>query len=136
MTLRDFETRHFFRYGVIRLTMGFHFYDSGNMDEQEVISALSALAQENRLRVFRLLVTAGPKGLPAGQIAEELSITANTLSFHLAQLKNARCVAVRREGRSLIYSANYGHMQAIIGFLTENCCTRKPCCDLEQAGHE
>lgn len=98
------------------------------MEEKAIIVALSALAQENRLRVFRLLVTAGPAGLPAGQIAEELAITPNTLSFHLSHLKNAGLVAVRREGRSLIYSADYGQAQAVIAYLTENCCSRQGCC--------
>lgn len=99
------------------------------MDEQTIIAALSALAQESRLRVFRLLVTAGPDGLPAGQIAEELAITPNTLSFHLSHLKNAGLVAVRREGRSLIYSAEYGRARAVVDYLTENCCSRQKCCE-------
>lgn len=98
------------------------------MEEQDIIAALSALAQDSRLRVFRLLVTAGPAGLPAGQIAEELAITPNTLSFHLAHLKNAGLVVVRRDGRSLIYSAEYGRMRAVLGYLTENCCSHDPCC--------
>jgi len=99
------------------------------MDEQTVIAALSALAQESRLRVFRLLVTAGPNGLPAGQIAEELAITSNTLSFHLSHLKNAGLATVRREGRSLIYAAEYGRARAVVDYLTENCCSRQPCCE-------
>lgn len=98
------------------------------MEEIDIIAALSALAQDSRLRVFRLLVTAGPAGMPAGQIAEELGITPNTLSFHLSHLKNAGLVLVRREGRSLIYSAEYGRMRAVVGYLTENCCSRDPCC--------
>ena len=98
------------------------------MEEQAIIAALSALAQKSRLRVFRLLVTAGPEGMPAGQIAEELAITPNTLSFHLSHLKNAGLVAVRREGRSLIYTAEYARMRAVLDYLTENCCTRSPCC--------
>lgn len=99
------------------------------MEEAVVVAALSALAQESRLRVFRLLVTAGPQGMPAGQIAEELSITPNTLSFHLNLLKNAGLVAVRREGRSLIYSAEYERMRALLAYMSENCCTRSNCCD-------
>ncbi|WP_043744018.1 ArsR/SmtB family transcription factor [Paramagnetospirillum magneticum] len=98
------------------------------MEEKDIVAALSALAQETRLRVFRLLVIAGRAGLPAGQIAEELAITPNTLSFHLTHLKNAGLVLVRREGRSLIYSAEYGRMRAVVGYLTENCCSRDPCC--------
>lgn len=99
------------------------------MEEQAIIAALSALAQDSRLRVFRLLVTAGPNGLPAGQIAEELAITPNTLSFHLSHLKTAGLVTVRREGRSLIYSAEYGRARAVVDYLTENCCSRRPCCE-------
>jgi len=98
------------------------------MEEQAVIVALSALAQESRLRVFRLLVTAGPAGLPAGQIAEELAIPTNTLSFHLSHLKNAGLVTVRREGRSLIYSAEFVQARAVVAYLNENCCSRAPCC--------
>jgi DNA-binding transcriptional ArsR family regulator len=98
------------------------------MEEQAIIAALSALAQESRLRVFRLLVTAGPEGMPAGQIAEELAITPNTLSFHLSHLKNAGLVSVRREGRSLIYAAEYVRMRAVLDYMTENCCNRSPCC--------
>lgn len=98
------------------------------MEESDVIAALSALAQDSRLRVFRLLVTAGPSGLPAGQIAEELGITPNTLSFHLSLLKHAGLVTARRKGRSLIYSADYGRAKAVIAYLTENCCARAPCC--------
>ncbi len=96
------------------------------MDEQAVIAALSALAQESRLRVFRLLVAGGPAGMPAGQIAKELDIPTNTLSFHLSLLKNAGLATVRREGRSLIYSAEYGHTKAVVDYLTENCCSRQP----------
>lgn len=98
------------------------------MEEAVVVAALSALAQESRLRVFRLLVTAGPQGMPAGQIAEELSITPNTLSFHLGLLKNAGLITVRREGRSLIYSAEYERMRGLLAYLSENCCSRNPCC--------
>lgn len=98
------------------------------MEEQAIIAALSALAQESRLRVFRLLVTAGPEGMPAGQIAEELAIAPNTLSFHLSHLKNAGLVSVRREGRSLIYTAEYARMRAVLDYMTENCCSRSPCC--------
>lgn len=98
------------------------------MEEAVVVAALSALAQDSRLRVFRLLVTAGPQGMPAGQIAEELTITPNTLSFHLGLLKNAGLITVRREGRSLIYSAEYERMRGLLAYLSENCCSRNPCC--------
>ena len=78
--------------------------------------------RENRLEVFRLLVQAGPEGLPAGRVAEKLDIPPPTLSFHLAQLKHAGLVQVRREGRSLIYAADYQRMNGLIAYLTENCC--------------
>ena len=92
------------------------------MEPKSAVAALSALAQENRLEVFRLLVQAGAAGLPAGQIAEKLGIAAPTLSFHLAQLKHAGLVHQRRDGRSLIYATNYDGMNALMGFLTDNCC--------------
>lgn len=101
------------------------------MEINDVVPALAALAQENRLQVFRLLVETGTEGVAAGQIAEQLGIPSPTLSFHLAQLRHAGLVVVRREGRSLIYAANYERMNALIGFLTENCCgmgTTTPIC--------
>jgi DNA-binding transcriptional ArsR family regulator len=96
------------------------------MKATEVVPALAALAQENRLDVFRLLVQAGPDGLPAGRIAERLGIVAATLSFHLAQLKHAGLIRMRRDGRSLIYAADYQRMNGLIEFLTENCCGGNP----------
>lgn len=101
--------------------------------------ALAALAQENRLDVFRLLVQAGAPGLPAGQIAERLKIASPTLSFHLAQLKHAGLVEVRRDGRSLIYAADYEGMNELMEFLTDNCCAGDaaacgvPLCDPKSA---
>ena len=92
------------------------------MESRTAVTALSALAQENRREVFRLLVQAGREGLAAGEIAERLRIAAPTLSFHLAQLKHAGLVHQRRDGRSLIYATNYDGMNALMGFLTENCC--------------
>jgi DNA-binding transcriptional ArsR family regulator len=92
------------------------------MKAKEVVPALSALAQENRLDVFRLLVQAGPDGLAAGIIAEKVGVVPATLSFHLAQLKHAGLVTVRRDGRSLIYAADYERMNGLVRFLTENCC--------------
>lgn len=90
------------------------------------VTALSALAQEHRLEIYRLLVQTGPAGLPAGEIADRLEIAAPTLSFHLAQLKHAGLVHQRRDGRSLIYAANYDGMNALMGFLTESCCGGNP----------
>jgi len=92
------------------------------METSSAVIALSALAQENRLDVFRLLVQAGPGGLAAGDVADRLEIAPATLSFHLAQLRQAGLLSMRRDGRSLIYSANYDGMNALMAFLTENCC--------------
>jgi ArsR family transcriptional regulator, arsenate/arsenite/antimonite-responsive transcriptional repressor len=94
------------------------------MDEKRAIAALGALAQETRLALFRLLVTAGPAGLPAGVIAERLGVQPSSLSFHLAQLVHANLITQRRLSRQLIYSAEYGAMNALLAYLTENCCGR------------
>ena len=92
------------------------------MEKSDALAALAALAQESRLDVFRLLVQAGTDGMPAGQIGERLGLPSATLSFHLAQLKHAGLVGFRREGRSLVYAAEYAAMNALLGYLTENCC--------------
>jgi ArsR family transcriptional regulator len=92
------------------------------MEKTPAITALAALAQESRLDIFRLLVQAGPEGLPAGRIGERLGLPAATLSFHLSQLKQAGLVTFRREGRSLIYAAEYAVMNGLLAYLTENCC--------------
>jgi ArsR family transcriptional regulator, arsenate/arsenite/antimonite-responsive transcriptional repressor len=97
------------------------------MDGQNVIQALSALAQEHRLAAFRLLVQAGADGLPAGAIAEALSVPASSMSFHLAQLGHAGLVTQRRESRSIIYTADYAAMNGLMGYLTENCCAGVSC---------
>ena len=86
------------------------------------LAALGALAQESRLDIFRLLVQAGPAGLPAGQIGERLGLPAATLAFHLKELKNAGLASCTRNGRSLIYAAIYPTMNGLLGYLTENCC--------------
>lgn len=96
------------------------------MKTEQAVKAMSALAQESRLDVFRLLVTCGPDGLPAGKIAEELGIPNATLSFHLKELLNAGLVDQRREGRSLIYSFNVDAVRALLAFLMEDCCQRRP----------
>jgi len=90
------------------------------------VDLLSALAQESRLAAFRLLVKAGPDGLPAGVIAREVGVRPNTLSTHLAILEHAGLVQARREGRSVIYAADYAAMRALLGFLVEDCCGGKP----------
>ena len=92
------------------------------MEKTNAIAALAALAQESRLDVFRLLVQAGPDGMPAGQIGERLGLAPATLSFHLNQLRHAGLVTYRRESRSLIYAAEYPAMNSLVAYLTENCC--------------
>jgi|ERR1044072_412278 DNA-binding transcriptional ArsR family regulator len=92
------------------------------MEKTDTIAALAALAQENRLDVFRLLVQAGPDGLAAGAVADKLSLAPNTLSFHFDRLRNAGLVTCKREGRSLIYAARYETMNGLLAYLTENCC--------------
>lgn len=92
-----------------------------------IVSALASLAQEHRLALFRLLVQAGPDGMAAGALAAALGLPNSSLSFHLAHLTRAGLIEQRREGRSVIYSANYDAMNALIGFLTENCCGGADC---------
>lgn len=92
------------------------------MEKTQAVGALAALAQEHRLAVFRLLVQAGPDGLPAGQVADALDLAPNTLTFHFDRLREAGLVIVRREGRSMIYTAQFETMNGLLGFLTENCC--------------
>lgn len=97
------------------------------METKSAIAALAALAQESRLATFRLLVQAGPQGLAASKIAESLSIPASSLSFHLKELTHAGLIAARQEGRFVIYSAQFDAMNALVAFLTENCCGGAPC---------
>ena len=92
------------------------------MEKLDAITALAALAQDNRLDVFRLLVQAGPDGLAAGTVAARLSLAPNTLSFHFDRLRQAGLVTVKREGRSLIYAARFETMNGLLAYLTENCC--------------
>lgn len=99
------------------------------MDAPAVIRALAALAQDHRLAAFRLLVQAGEEGLPAGVIAERLGLVPSSLSFHLSALANAGLITQRRQSRSILYSADYGAMNALMGYLTENCCGGVPCVD-------
>jgi DNA-binding transcriptional ArsR family regulator len=94
------------------------------VDQKTAIAALGALAQETRLDLFRLLVTCGPEGLPAGVIAERLGVLPSSLSFHLAQLAHAGLITQRRLSRQIIYSAEYGTMNELLAYLTENCCGR------------
>ncbi len=92
------------------------------MEHSTAVDALSALAHESRLAIFRLLVPEGPDGLSAGEIGKRLGIAANALSFHLTRLRYAGLVSVRRNGQQMIYAAAYDGMQRLMGFLTENCC--------------
>ncbi len=99
------------------------------MKSHEVVSALSALAQDSRLAVYRLLVKRGPDGYPAGEIAGRLHIAGPTLSFHLKELSQAGLLSIRREGRYLHYSANFERMNTLVAFLTENCCSLSTTCE-------
>jgi ArsR family transcriptional regulator, arsenate/arsenite/antimonite-responsive transcriptional repressor len=94
------------------------------MKKARAVAALAALAQDSRLDAFRLLVQAGPDGMSAGRLAENLGVAPNTLTFHLDRLREADLITVERDGRSMIYSAHYGTMNELIEFLTENCCER------------
>ena len=96
------------------------------MEKLDAVAALAALAQDNRLDVFRLLVRVGPAGFAAGEIASILKLAPNTLTFHFDRLKGAGLVTVRREGRSMIYAARYETMNGLLAFLTENCCQGAP----------
>jgi ArsR family transcriptional regulator len=96
------------------------------MEKHEALAVLSALAQETRLDIYRLLVQAGDDGLPAGKIGDELGLPSATLAFHLKELKHAGLATFTREGRSLIYAAVYPAMHALLAFLTENCCQGNP----------
>ena len=96
------------------------------MEKSNAVAALAALAQDNRLDVYRLLVQAGPDGLPAGQVAATLGLAPNTLTFHFDRLRAAGLVSVRRDGRSMIYAAQYATMNALLGYLTDNCCQGAP----------
>ena len=96
------------------------------MEKIYAVAALAALAQDSRLDVFRLLVRAGPAGMPAGEVAASLKLAPNTLTFHFDRLKGAGLVTVRREGRSMIYAARYETMNGLLAFLTDNCCQGAP----------
>jgi ArsR family transcriptional regulator, arsenate/arsenite/antimonite-responsive transcriptional repressor len=96
------------------------------MEKNDVITAFAALAQENRLDAFRLLVEVGPEGMPAGAVAAALGVAPNTLSFHLDRLRQAGLVTFERHGRSLVYAARFDTMNALIAYLTENCCGGNP----------
>jgi DNA-binding transcriptional ArsR family regulator len=114
------------------------------MDERQALDAFAALSQETRLRIVRLLVIAGPAGLPAGAIGEEMGATSSRMSFHLSHLEQAGLVQSRREGRSIVYTAAYPALSGLIQFLMRDCCQGRPevctpalaaiaaCCDPEK----
>ena len=97
------------------------------METKNALAALNAVAQESRLAVFRLLVQAGPAGMAASKIAEHLAIAPSSLSFHLKELSHAELLTQKQDGRFIIYAANFATMNALIGFLTDNCCTGNLC---------
>ena len=96
------------------------------MKKKDAVAILAALAQANRLDVFRLLVEAGPDGMPAGHVATALRLPPSALSFHLERLRAAGLISVRRDGRSLIYAARFEAMNTLVGYLTDHCCQGQP----------
>ena len=96
------------------------------MDERQALSAFRALSQETRLRVLRILVTAGPEGIAAGSIAEKVEVSASNVSFHLKELERSGLVSQRRDSRSIVYSAGYETLSGLIRFLMEDCCSGRP----------
>lgn len=96
------------------------------MESKSAVASLGALAHENRLAAFRLLVRAGPVGLAAGELARQLEVLPNTLSANLTILSHAGLIGSRRDGRSIIYTANYDAMSALLAFLMEDCCAGAP----------
>jgi len=97
------------------------------MEAQDVVKALAALAQPVRLQVFRALVVAGPSGLTPGALVDAIAVPGTSLSFHLKELLHSGLVTQERNGRHLIYRAAFGEVNALIGYLTENCCDGEPC---------
>ncbi len=102
------------------------------METTQAVQSLGALAQETRLGIFRLLVQAGPEGMAAGQIGEKLDLAPATLSFHLAGLTRAGLARSRQEGRFVIYSADFQAMNALVGYLSENCCGGRACAPIHR----
>ena len=96
------------------------------MEIKRAVTALSSLAQESRLQIFRMLVKAGPEGMPAGKIAEKIKIPPNTLSFHIKELANAGLVKSQKVGRSVIYAMHTRNIGGLMSFLTEDCCQGHP----------
>jgi ArsR family transcriptional regulator len=111
---------------LIRLPIHPCFYNYENMKTADAIAALAALAQEHRLAAFRALVRRGPGGLAAGELAARLEVPPATLSFHLKELSAAGLVTSTRDGRSIIYAANFRRMNTLMDFLGEHCCAEEP----------
>lgn len=105
-----------------------YFHDNRNMEEQNIVKALAALAHTNRLQVFRSLVVAGKAGATPGQLGEQLGVPNATLSFHLKELMNAGLISQERSGRNLIYRVEFGQMNGLLAYLTENCCQGAETC--------
>ena len=103
------------------------------MKPASAVRSLAALAHENRLSIFRLLIRQGPKGLPAGSVASRLGLTASSLTFHLQALQRAGLIASVRAGRQLIYSANFSAMSDLVGYLADECCIESGACQTERA---
>lgn len=97
------------------------------MNEEQTITALSALAHTQRLRIFRALVVAGPEGLIPSVLADQLDVARNALSFHLKELLHAGLVSAEQQGRNLIYRADFSRMNGLLGYLTEHCCQGAAC---------
>lgn len=113
---------------MIRVSLKYRIKNGANQVEtKNALAALTAVAQESRLAVFRLLVQAGAGGMAASKIAEHLGIAPSSLSFHLKELAHADLVTQKQDGRFVIYTANFATMHALIGFLTENCCSGNVC---------
>lgn len=110
------------------------------MDQRKALAALSALASETRLELVRMLVPAGGSGLPAGEIARRLGVSASRLSFHLAALEQAGLIASRRESRNIFYTADFGGIGQTVGYLLNDCCHHHPevqaCCGRPEVGHD
>jgi ArsR family transcriptional regulator len=98
------------------------------MEQTQAVAALGALAQETRLQLYRLLVAVGPAGLSAGNIAERLGVIPSSLSFHLTNLVHAGLITQRRSGRLMVYAAEYATMNALLAYLSENCCGQGAAC--------
>lgn len=114
-------------FGKTRLRRAQYFDYSGNMETDTAVDALAALAQPSRLEIFRLLVQQGPEGMCAGEIASTLGLAPATLSFHLSTLRHAGLIERQTSGRERIYRAAFGHMHALVDYLTENCCGGADC---------